>query len=202
MPPENLHMTTLEMMSACTAPEVDELVSFLQQKAPLQDLVDYTLTRHARLGRPIVSYDASALALSFLPMAANNGDSLKTEDCDYTYHHLRSDLYDKVIQCGCQIGARYTVPSAHITIARFTVPINSDPVRELELLSERAVKLVEKIEDINKELSSTRWERFGNPSRGEWIVGQEQGLELNKGVAWYGTGTAVLRGEGIPKSLH
>lgn len=192
-------MTTLEMIWARTAPEIEELVSFLQQNSPLQDLVNHTLTHHARLGRPIVSYDASALALSFIPVMADHGDSLKvTEDGGYTYHHLRSDVYDKLTQSGCQIGSRYVVPSAHITIARFTVPVGSDTERELQNLNDKAVKLVEKIENINKELNSTRWERFGNPSRGEWIVGQEKGLELNKGMTWYGAATTVLRGEGIP----
>lgn len=192
-------MTTLEMMSARTAPEVDELIAFLQENAPLQDVVNYTLAHRARLGRPIVSYDASALALSFVPITEKmEGESASTDDRNYTYHHLRSDLYDLVTQSGCQIGARYNVPSAHLTIARFTIPVGGDLSKELESLCERAAKLVEKIEDINQELSSDHWRRFGHPSRGEWIVGQERGLELNKGVAWYGTGSPVLTGEGIP----
>lgn len=196
MPPENLHMTTLEMMSARTAPEVDELGSFLQAKAPLQELVNYTLTHRARLGHPIVSYDASALALSFVPIASGTG--IEAGDGNYSYHHLRTDFYDLVTRSGCQIGARYTVPSAHVTIARFVVPVGSTQVEELKFISERAAKLVEKIEDVNQELRSDHWKRFGGPSRGEWTVGQERGLELNKGVAWYGTGDAVLIGEGIP----
>lgn len=198
MPQENLHMTTLEMMHARTAPEVDELIAFLQANAPLQDIVNYTQTHRARLGRPIVSYDASALALSFVPLTDNLGSEASAEDSSYTYHHLRSDLYSLVTQSGCQIGARYNVPSAHLTIARFTIPVGGDQSKELESLCGRAAKLVEKIEDINLELSSGHWERFGNPSRGEWTVGQEKGLELNKGRAWYGRGTAVLTGEGIP----
>lgn len=196
MPPENLHMTTLEMMSARTAPEVDEVVTFLQEEAPLQELVNYTLTHRAPLGHPIVSYDASALALSFVPIASRA--EVEEGDGNYSYHHLRSDLYDLVTRSGCQIRARYTVPSAHLTIARFVMPVGSTEVEELEVTYEMAVKLVEKIEDINQELRSDHWKKFGSPSRGEWTVGQERGLELNKGVAWYGTGDAVLIGEGIP----
>lgn len=189
-------MTALEMMTARTAPEVEDLVTFLQENAPLQDLVNYPLSHHTRLGRPIVSYDTSALALSFVPLTEQTENKSPGADGgSYTYHHLRSDLYDLVTQSGCQIGARYIVPSAHITIARFTVPVGSDSSKELKLLCERAVKLVEKIEGINRELSSEHWERFGHPSRGEWIVGQERVLELNKGTTWYGTGNAVLIGE-------
>lgn len=180
-------------MTARTASEVEDLITFLQKNAPLQELVNYPLSHHARLGRPIVSYDTSALALSFVPLTEQNGTkSPGANGENYTYHHLRSDLYDLVTQSGCQIGARYIVPSAHITIARFTVPVGSDLSKELRLLCERAGKLVEKIEDINQELSSEHWERFGHPSRGEWTVGQERALELNKGTTWYGTGNAVL----------
>lgn len=192
-------MTTLEMMPARTAPEVDDLVALLQENAPLQELVNYTQTHHARLGRPIVSYDASALALSFIPIAeSGDGEPFQAGDSSYTYHHLRSDLYDMVTQAGCHIVARYNVPSAHLTIARFTVPVGGDQSMELESLCRRAARIVETIEDINLELSSNEWKRFGHPSRGEWTVGQERGLELNKGMTWYGTGNAILTGEGIP----
>lgn len=192
-------MTTLEIIPARTAPEVDELVAFLQANAPLQEIVNYTLSHRARLGSPIVSYDASALALSFVPVTESlEGEPAGADDSSYTYHHLRSDLYDMVTQSGCQIGARYNFPSAHLTIARFTVPVGGDSSQTLESLCERAVKLVEKIEDINLELTSNHWKRFGHPSRGEWVVGQERGLQLHKGKTWYGAGNAVLVGEGFP----
>lgn len=197
MPPQNLHMTTLEMVSAKTAQDVDQVAAFLQANAPLQELVNYTLTHRARLGRPVVSYDASALALSFLPVFEDTEKTTGAGNGTYSYHHLRSDLYDRITQSGCQIGARYSVPSAHITIARFVVPIGSTHEEELAALGERVVKLVERLEDINQELRSDEWKRFGSPSRGEWTVGQERGLELNKGVAWYGTGERVLIGQGI-----
>lgn len=197
MPPQNLHMTTLEMVSAKTAQDVDQVAAFLRANAPLQELVNYTLTHRARLGRPVVSYDASALALSFLPVFEETEKMTDAGNGTYSYHHLRSDLYDRITQSGCQIGARYSVPSAHITIARFVVPIGSTHEEELAALGERVVKLVERLEDINQELRSDEWKRFGSPSRGEWTVGQERGLELNKGVAWYGTGEKLLVGQGI-----
>ncbi|KAJ5316104.1 hypothetical protein N7476_006411 [Penicillium atrosanguineum] len=198
MPAENLHMTTLEMVSGKKQPDVDEVTAFLQANAPLQELVNYTLTHRARLGRPVVSYDASALALSFLPVFEDAGKMNEAVNDSYSYHHLRRDLYDRVTQSGCQIGARYCVPSAHITIARLVIPVGSTHEEELAALEGNVVKLVERLEDINQELRSNDWKRFGHPSRGEWTVGQEQGLELNKGVAWYGTGEKVLIGQGFP----
>ncbi|KAJ5102961.1 hypothetical protein N7532_003490 [Penicillium argentinense] len=186
-PMKNLHMTTLEIMSARREAEVDEVATFLQTKAPLRGIVDYTLAHRARLIRPIVSFDASAIALGFLP--AEEG---------YSYHHLRRDLYDVVSHAGCQIGARYTVPSAHVTIARFVVPVGEGRRAEIaELLSQRVARVIDKIEDINCVLRSDDWERFGSPARGEWVVGQEKGLELIKGRSWYGEGDRVVIGEGF-----
>ncbi|KAJ5151069.1 uncharacterized protein N7482_010321 [Penicillium canariense] len=199
-PADHLHMTTLEMMPARTLPEVNELLSFLEEHAPLQDILDYTLTHRARLVRPIVSYDASALALSFIPAAGDTAYEVKgAPDDSYSYQHLRSDLYDIMTEAGCQLEARYTVPSAHVTIARFVRPVGSTQSKseEADYLRERARELVAKIEDINQELRSDEWKRFGSLARGEWVVGQEKGLELMKGRSWYGKGDSVLIGSGF-----
>ena len=183
-------MTTLEMVSSKPASEADRFRTILQEKLPLQEIVDYTLTHSPRLVRPIVSYDFSALALSFVPAAETSNDH-------YTYHHLRSDLWDKVSRTGAQFGSRYTVPSAHVTIARFAVPPGLDRETEAEELCRRRAELVEKLESINQELRSKDWERFGSPARGKWVVGKERGLELNKGQSWYGKGEAVFIGKGF-----
>ncbi|KAJ5668915.1 Ribosomal protein L44e [Penicillium macrosclerotiorum] len=185
-PLENLHMTTLEMMSARTESEVNTVVSFLQQKSVCQDTVDYTVAHRARLVRPIVSYDASALALSFVPAAGGPTSGMNSLKDVYSYHHLRRDLYDMMTQAGCEIGARYTVPSAHVTIARFIRPVGGSPdgAKESDYLCERATNLVAKVEEINQILSSDDWQRFGSPVDGEWVVGQEKGLELIKGRSW------------------
>ncbi|CEJ60932.1 hypothetical protein PMG11_09486 [Penicillium brasilianum] len=196
-PADHLHMTTLEILPARTLAEVNEFERFLKENANLQDIVNYTLTNRARLVRPILSYDTSALALSFVP-AVDDADI--EVDGGYSYQHLRSDLYDFVTQSGCPLEARYTVPSAHVTIARFVRPVGRSENRPEEPGScrKQAHELVATIEDINQELRSNDWKRFGNPSRGEWTVGQEQGLELMKGRSWYGKGESVLIGEGFP----
>lgn len=193
-------MTTLEMLPARTLAEVNEFEKFLKEHAPLQDILNYTLTHRARLIRPIVSYDASALALSFIPAVEDTDDEVNGKvKHSYSYQHLRSDLYDVMTEAGCQLEARYTVPSAHVTIARFVRPVgwSENESEESSLFRKRAHELVATIEGINQELRSDDWKRFGNPSRGEWVVGQEQGLELMKGRSWYGKGESILIGEGF-----
>jgi hypothetical protein len=190
-------MTTLEMLPARTLAEVNEFERLLKENASLQDIVNYTLTHRVRLIRPVVSYDTSALALSFIPAVRDTAGE-KSND-SYSYQHLRSDLYDIVTEAGCQLEARYTVPSAHVTIARFVRPVGwpDNETEEPVFLTKRAHEVVAVIEDINRELRSDDWKRFGNPSRGEWVVGQEKGLELMKGRSWYGKGESILLGEGF-----
>ncbi|KAJ5554658.1 hypothetical protein N7513_004617 [Penicillium frequentans] len=189
-PQDYLHITTSELMNAKTRTEVDYMMAIFQQKLPLEEIVNYTLTHSPRLVRPIVSYDATTVALSFVPAAETDKDL-------YTYHHLRRDLWDIVSESGCQLGARYIVPSAHVTIGRYAMPPGGDQTKELDDLCTRVAGLIEKIEDINQELMSGDWKRFGSPSRGVWVVGQEQGMQLNQGRSWYGNGEVVLTGKGI-----
>ena len=73
MPRDNLHMTALEITHSKTAPEIDALVE--QLRPVLEEVTDYTLTHRSRLVKPMITYDAQAMALSFLP-AAGEGLSL------------------------------------------------------------------------------------------------------------------------------
>ncbi|RKU41447.1 hypothetical protein DL546_001881 [Coniochaeta pulveracea] len=61
-----------------------------------------------RLIKPMLLFDKSEIALSFLPDVA-----------EYTYHHLRTQLHTMLIETGMAIDTCYTAPIAHITIARF-----------------------------------------------------------------------------------
>ncbi|KAJ5815213.1 60S ribosomal protein L44 [Penicillium riverlandense] len=150
MPSDRLHMTAMEITSCRTESEIEDLVSFLQQRAPLQELVDYTLTHRARLVKPMVNYDSSAIALSFVPAAG--------EDDRYTYHHLRSDIYDSITRSGCPITSRYTVPSAHVTLARFITQDGFLLGDTKELDRERSSLLVDTIEKINDRLRDKYWQ--------------------------------------------
>lgn len=155
----------LEIASARTPDEIDALVSRLAVNNASTSIAEYTTTLHQRihLVKPMVCYDTTALALSFLP-AVDDGDA-------YTYHHLRRDVFDQVADTGVEVNSRYVVPSAHVTIARFITQEGS----------ERARELVERIEEINQRLAS---------SGTEWDVGQGR-LDFHKGRSWYGGGEAV-----------
>jgi hypothetical protein len=199
VPPDHLHMTTLEIRSELTGPEIDEIASSLGQSGLVQELANYTLTHRARLVKPVISYDTSAIALSFVPAAGEEDRSeYSGKDDHFTYHHLRSDLYDIVTQSGCDIVARYTVPSAHITIARFVTPSGlGDGKDSPNEAAKKALQLICEIEELNKELRSNVWRRFGDPSQGEWVIGHGKGLELMKGRTWYGKGDSIVLGEGF-----
>lgn len=64
-------MTTLEVAHSLTPPEIASLVGPL--RASLAEITGYPSAHRARLVRPMVSYDLSALALSFLPAAGEHG---------------------------------------------------------------------------------------------------------------------------------
>ncbi|KAL2832896.1 RNA ligase/cyclic nucleotide phosphodiesterase [Aspergillus cavernicola] len=205
-PPESLHITTLEIANSRTKAEIDNLATQLKESGLAERLVDYTnhtsaantIGHRARLVKPVLSYDASAMALSFLPAAGEPSSigrktSKQLEDDAYTYHHLRRDLATRVLETGFEMGARYIVPSAHVTIARFVSP-------EGDVDREHVAGLVERIERVNGMLRERYWPdlEVGRMSdKGEWVVGQEEGLEFNKGTSWYGGGERVLVGRGF-----
>jgi hypothetical protein len=202
MPPENLHMTALEVTHSLTSQEVDKLVDNLRPN--ITQITDFTYDHRARLVKPMISYDNAALALSLLPAAGETLDNGRTlEDDGYTYHHLRRDLYNLCSASGVTVGSRYVVPSAHFTIARF---ISQDPFSESsggeEEFKPDAAKLrdwIGKIEDINTWLQQEYWPKEGNAIEpgGEWVVGEEKGLDCRRGRLWYGGGETIKLGKGF-----
>lgn len=203
MPLNHLHITTLEIASAQTAAEIERILILLKQDLALEEIVNYPCYHEARLIRPMVSFDNSAIALSFVPAPSEevpNHCSVKHND--YTYHHLRRDLYDIVASSNHPIACRYIVPSAHVTIARFITQegfLLENNTAEQRIMDVKIVSLLVKtIESINKGLKMKYWhaDDESGPSNGEWIVGQDTGLELTKGRSWYGNGDKVLVGEG------
>ncbi|TRM60735.1 RNA ligase/cyclic nucleotide phosphodiesterase [Schizophyllum amplum] len=170
VPARNLHITLLELVSGKTEADVDAVI---QQLGCVSDaLVAYPRAHPARLVRPRLNFDFGGLALSFVPdelQDVREGDIASTQ----TYHHLRRDLYALSLSVGVLPQSRYTLPSAHITIARFIS--DNDFVR-----SEHLSRLLR--------ASTASWE---TSSLG-WMVG-EAGVELRKGRTWYGGGEAVCR---------
>ncbi|MCJ1285664.1 hypothetical protein MMC26_005005 [Xylographa opegraphella] len=191
-------MTTLEITHSLTAPAIEALVKALSPSAKL--ITDYTSSHRARLVKPMISFDSSAIALSFVPASGEVVAGLENHDDSYTYHHLRHDIYSLSKSAGVTVASRYTVPSAHLTIARF-VTQEDFLGREAGTLTydpRKMKSLVEAIESINNWLVENYWPKADNsiPERGQWIVGQEKGLDFRKGTLWYGGGETVQLGTG------
>ncbi|KAK6438709.1 hypothetical protein LTR95_005084 [Oleoguttula sp. CCFEE 5521] len=181
MPPDNLHMTALEVTHSRTEQEITSLVKQLSSAA--HDIADYTNDHRARLIKPVISFDAQALALSFLPASGEDGDQ-------YSYHHLRRDVFNKVQAAGVEVESRYVVPSAHLTIGRFITKTDFEIDGNVD--HAKVAKLVETIESINAWLVREIW----SGPQGEWRVGQEKGLDHRQGKLWYGGGETVYLGKG------
>lgn len=196
MPVECLHMTVLEVTHSKTEAEVKHLVNNMESKIP--EITDFTYDHRARLVKPMLSYDAAALALSFLP-AAGEGlpeDTAANAD-DYTYHHLRRDIYGLCKSAGVEVASRYVVPSAHLTIARFVTQkdISSEDGNGVD--RGKIEGLVGKLEEINAELRTKTWIEDSLTSERRWTVGEEKGLVYRKGTLWYGGGQSHHEGKGF-----
>ncbi|KAK4154177.1 RNA ligase/cyclic nucleotide phosphodiesterase [Chaetomidium leptoderma] len=207
MPPHRIHLTTLEIAHSRTAEEIASLVSSMRPAVPA--LTGLTFTRRSRLVKPMISYDLSAVAVSFLPASGEqvlsppsvppfpedigqpgqlNGSAAESDN--YTYHHLRRDVFNMASEA-VVIDSRYVVPSAHITLGRYL----TEKDHETPELRERWIQA---IEDMNKWLEKEVWEvTDGGEWAGEWIVGQERGLDARCGALWYGGGRTILTGEGF-----
>lgn len=201
MPLPNMHTTVLEITHSRTSPDITSIVSTLRPY--LTPIVNYTRTHRTRLVKPLLSFDASALALSFVPTTlyptdddnpASASSQSQNQDPTYTYHHLRRDIYKLCRDAGMEIASRYVVPSAHITLSRFVT------TRDFEDGDERydASKMqafIDKIEEINRWLQQEYWD--GGEHDNEWLVGEEKGLDCRAGTLWYGDGETVEIGKGF-----
>ncbi|KAJ5561055.1 RNA ligase/cyclic nucleotide phosphodiesterase [Penicillium sp. DV-2018c] len=194
MPSDCLHMTVLEVAHSLTEQQIEDLVQTLRssKEVTLSDIAAYPRSHPARLIKPMVSFDSAALALTFVPAVSDAKIASAGED--YTYHHLRRDIFEMVRRANVSVVPRYSVPSAHFTIARFisqdefTVE-GADGVERVD--HQRIKALIEKIEEINTKLENEYWAREGQiKDGGEWVVGQED-LVIRRGRLWYGGGEDV-----------
>lgn len=196
VPETYLHLTVLEITHSRTAPEVATLLTQLSFK--IAEITDYTLTHRARLLKPKLSFDASGVALSFVPAAGEySHDGRTLEDDKYSYHHLRRDVYVLAASTGLPILSRYSIPSAHVTIGRFVM--RGDLETQGQVDQEKVRRWVQKIKEINEWLEREHWpaDTEGSRGSGEWIVGEERGLDCMMGTVWYGGGEAVRVGKGF-----
>lgn len=193
MPLSCLHINVFEITHSRTADEISALESRLSPNA--SEICDWTFSHRARLVKPLLGHDASAVALTFVPAA---GEGLtEQKDDGYSYHHLRRDIYDLSVSTGVEITSRYTVPSAHLTVARFVS--QDDFVGTDGKIDPRTVKgWVDTLKEINEWLQREYWPgEDGIETGGEWVVGQEKGLDHRKGTLWYGGGETILLGKGF-----
>ena len=173
-------MTVLEIIHSKTASQVDEVVSRLRSAGAIRDILTKKHQK-TRLIKPLVNYDTAAMALSFV-----------SADNPYTYHHLRRDVSERVGAAGVDVEARYAVPSAHVTIARFVA-------RDLWYGNGNVEEFVHLVDAINRRLQAEFWPNDNDDddddkkktSAGEWYIGVEGMLEFVKGTSWYGEGERV-----------
>ncbi|KAI8821658.1 RNA ligase/cyclic nucleotide phosphodiesterase [Fimicolochytrium jonesii] len=168
VPGSYLHLTVLEIAHSRTPEEIASLVEVLRPH--FGRIKDCLAGQSSRLVHPQLSFDAGAIALSFVPDVS----------ASYTHHHLRRDVSEAVRKSRTPLKARYVVPTAHITVARF-VSI-SDFGRDGQPTDlARVAKWIRTIEEINRELKSEVWSQ---PSS-SWEIGPES-LTAFFGTNWYG----------------
>ena len=192
MPLECLHMTVLEVAHSRNEAEIEDMTIAMEQKIP--EITNFTCSHRTRLVKPMISYDAAAIALSLLPAAGELvAKSYDTKNDEYTYHHLRRDVYALSKGTGIEVASRYVVPSSHLTIARFVTHTDFANDASEGVDSNKVANLVKKIEEINRELELHYWPE----AAGTWIVGEEKGLVCRKGTVWYGGGQTLHAGQGF-----
>ncbi|KAL1679774.1 RNA ligase/cyclic nucleotide phosphodiesterase [Schizophyllum commune] len=186
-PASNMHITLLELVVAKTKMDVEETIQKLGSEM-VERLVGYPKAHPTRLLRPRLNIDLGGLALSFVPEAGRMQEAAK--DPPYTYLHMRRDLYALAGEAGITPQARYAVPSAHITLARFVSDEDfvapTDQEKEKEAAGEKVAEFVQLVDAINLELGASEL---------VWTAG-EAGVELRRGRTWYGGGDVVCRAEG------
>ncbi|KAL6714775.1 hypothetical protein ACLMJK_008201 [Lecanora helva] len=187
MPLDDLHLTVLEIAHSKSEDEIVKLIQTMENKVP--DITDFTYDHRARLVHPMLCYDAAAIALSFLPAS---GESSNLDTDTYTYHHLRRDIWSECSSTGVEIASRYTVPSSHLTIARFITQRDFERRDGGGIDQEKIGTLMGEIEEINADLQDT----YRSDGTGGWHVGEEKGLVCRKGTVWYGGGESHYEGKG------
>jgi vesicle-fusing ATPase len=196
MPEDCMHMTTMEVTHSRTYEEIQAIVSKASNAFP--GIANYTANHRARLVKPYLGFDSTAIALSYLPAAGEPSNDKKAKEHPYTYHHLRRDLFNKCTEAGIEVQSRYVALSAHLTMARFIDQKDFvlEGTNKLDL--EKVKRFIAVIEDINEWLERNYWPNIdGDVSAGtEWVAG-EGTVVVREGQLWYGGGHTLYEGEGF-----
>lgn len=179
-------MTVLEVTYSQTESEITRLVKLMGVTIP--EITDFTFDHRTKLVKPMLSFDAAAIALSFLPATGEETSGVsKSKKDDYTYHHLRRDIYALSKRTGVEVASRYVVPSSHLTIARFVTQEDFMKDEGNGLDTRKIASMIRRIEVINASLDD----------EGGWTVGEEKGLVCRTGSLWYGGGQSQHEGRGL-----
>lgn len=175
-----MHITVLEIAHTLPYEQISAIVDRLPQNL-VKSATDFALNHRTTLLKPKLCYDDGALTLTFVPAVE-----------DYTYLHLRRDLFNLFLEAGVKMESRYAMPSAHLTIGRFVSPAEKNSPSAVK-------KWVELLDEINVWLEAEYWPKEGQEAKkdGQWQPGEGVGLHLVKGRVWYGTGETVRLGTGF-----
>jgi hypothetical protein len=162
IPSQDLHLSVIELSHRHSVAHLRSVVNEIGTSR-IQNMLNLLsgLDRKPSLVYPQLNIDKMGMAISFVPSSQQS----------YTYHHLRADMHGKALESGISIDMCYTAPSAHVTIGRF---VGNGSFEE----EERRIEFVGLVEEINGEL------------KGEWVVGEDEGLELQLGYLKFGRARA------------
>ena len=186
-------MTVLEISHSLTPCSLAALVAELKPSVPKFER--FYQERPARLVKPRLSFDDTAIALTYLPAASESSVGEAVDD-SYTYLHLRRDLLNFCQDQNVEVNARYASASCHLTIARFTTDKDHCSTGKPDRAA--MISWVSAIEQLNELLAEEYWPCEGIlPEAGTWIVGAQRDLEIRKGTLWYGGGQSLDVGSGL-----
>ncbi|VVT49248.1 uncharacterized protein SAPINGB_P002177 [Magnusiomyces paraingens] len=180
MPRECLHLSVLEVTHSAPPDVID---SQIKQLKPYLSEILTSRDNAPILVKPLVCFDSAAFALTFAPLDSSLQKEYGAHSEDYTYTHYRAHLYNAINKAQVYCAARYEVPSAHVTIARFIEEVSPNVVDAL----------LETIQNINTWLEDV----YSNPESFSWQVGSERGTECRCGRIWYGGGWTEATGETV-----
>lgn len=224
MPTYCMHMTALELIHSRTPKHTASSIAAIRAHVP--QLANYTFTHRARLVKPMISYDLSAFAVSFLPadgepplspepaipypsppravttvdMPTPTPPAVPPGGAASSAVRRRRDAYTYHHLRRDLWGAARAV-GAEVE-SRYQVPSAHITLgrylgqRDHET-AEMRESWVRKIDEINAWLESEVWDVDAGEFVGEWVVGHERGLDFRIGAVWYGGGRTVMLGEGF-----
>ncbi|SCV39897.1 uncharacterized protein FFB14_07333 [Fusarium fujikuroi] len=188
-PQDCLHMTVIVVALSITPKElVDKTIKF---KPCLKKLASIFHGQQIRLVKPKLSFNEGGVALSFVPAADEETQDIRTKTTDYTYLHLRRDIFALCSEKGVDAETQKGATACHITLARFIT--QEDHNRNGNPSQEAMASWVTGIEEINEMLAQKYWPHEGSvpPESGSWVIDGRRSLDIRAGTIWYGGGQSL-----------